>query len=100
MTGRATRAAGTAAKLASKGPVFIAGAGLAVAGIAAAVFGISRQREAAVAAGELVKAADAGITPAQAPDPVAEPGEMTSSDRAYRRDLTSTPAGVEAEKVD
>jgi len=70
LTERLTRVMSTATRLASTDPVFIAGVGIAVAGIAAAAFGISRQSNTAAAAAELVNEAESeiGIAPAQPPE--------------------------------
>ena len=99
LTERASKVISTAAKLASKDPVFIAGAGIAAAGIAAAVFGISRQREFAAAAGELVEDAgsEAGIVPVQPPDQSAPFGTGMPRAEGYGRDPTGAPELAEEE---
>ena len=77
-TERASRAVSAAATLAGRDPVFIAGVGLAAAGIATAVLGISRQRDEAAAARELVKEAQE--------QPQSRESQQPAS--AYDRDLT------------
>jgi hypothetical protein len=70
VTERASRAVSAAASIASRDPVFIAGVGLAAAGIATTVFGVSRHREKATAARELVDHAwaEAETASPQAPE--------------------------------
>ncbi|HEU5068027.1 MAG TPA: hypothetical protein VFT61_07580, partial [Sphingomicrobium sp.] len=75
----------------SNDPVFIAGVGIAAAGIAAAIFGVSRQRDVASAAGELVENAgkEAGTVPALSPGQVAGLGTETAPNaQGYGRDPT------------
>jgi hypothetical protein len=73
VTERASRAVGAAANIASRDPVFIAGVGLAAAGIATTVFGVSRHREKTTATRELVDhaRAEAGTASPQAPEQAA-----------------------------
>ena len=99
LTERASKVISTAAKLAGNDPVFIAGVGIAAAGIAAAVFGLSRQREFAAAAGELVEDAgsEAGIVPVQPPDQSAPFGTETPRAEGYGRDPTGAPELAEGE---
>jgi hypothetical protein len=99
LTSRASRIASTGGKLASKDPVFIAGVGIAAAGIAAAIFGVSRQRDIAAAAGELIANAghEAATVPVLSPEQVAGLGTETAPRaQGYGRDTTGAEEGVEA----
>ena len=88
-TSRSIRAAGV---IASKDPVFIAGVGIAAAGIAAVVLGISRQNQKSEAAKSLVDAAENEAVAPQHASP-----DRSVSD--YKRDMTGAAEPVAPELV-
>jgi hypothetical protein len=88
-TSRSIRAAGV---IASKDPVFIAGMGIAAAGIAAVVLGISRQNQKTEAAKSLVDAAENETVARQHASP-----DLWVSD--HERDLTGAAEPVAPEPV-